>query len=600
MDLQDKTKRTTVLFVWLTLLNWLAVLIFASYACTHMAGASDTWKAIAAGRHYCSHRVDTFEPFSNNSRQAGPTPEHVEAWPKPARWIAKKVGIKSVQYWHPTGWINQNWLTGAAFYWLTYNSPFADADTWSFNSLVYCKFAIYILTAICVYYMGRSLGAHSSLAAAFACFAMFIGRTFFTIRPADFTNLFVAVFLLILLLTSYRNRLYIWLIVPLAILWSNIHGGYIYLFIMLVPFAALNLITNALPKRLLSLGPKGTAHTIAAGLVAFVAMILLNPFRLTNLTHIFVISIGKHAKQWRSANEWHPAFEWKNPVGDEIPFLIMLIIAAFALLTWTISIILTCRSLSRPTEQQQHDSYAYRPPRLDLPFMTVALLTICMAVRSRRFIPIAAIASCPIMAMLIDQLIRTLSARWNLHKRNRPDVHPMPRSLMLLLACAGTAAVLFLGAWWSLKFKRVYLDPWPMHATLNSVFMRMTASDAKPFYACTFIRENNLEGNVFSYWTEGTFIALNQEPDPNTGRPPLQVFMDGRAQTAYDLKWQDRWMEIIAAGGPTACQAKENKRKSTKTDYDQIGLWLNEQFAEYNVSVVLMPASRFRTPFVKA
>jgi hypothetical protein len=59
-------------------------------------------------------------------------------------------------------------------------------------------------------------------------------------------------------------------------------------------------------------------------------------------------------------------------------------------------------------------------------------------------------------------------------------------------------------------------------------------------------------------------------------------------------------MEIIAAEGPTACQAKENKRKLTKTDYDQIGLWLNEQFAEYNVSVVLMPASRFRTPFVKA
>ena len=66
--------------------------------------------------------------------------------------------------------------------------------------------------------------------------------------------------------------------------------------------------------------------------------------------------------------------------------------------------------------------------------------------------------------------------------------------------------------------------------------MRMTASYAKPFEACEFMRLNKLSGIMFNYWTEGGFIAWGQEPDPETGRTPLQLFMDGRAQAAYDVK----------------------------------------------------------------
>ncbi|MHC4155494.1 MAG: hypothetical protein ACYST6_11320, partial [Planctomycetota bacterium] len=600
MNQPMNTQNPTAASHCVTIVGWLAILVFVCHACTHMVGAGCTWLALTAGRHYLNHGVDTADPFSGNSREAGPTESDIQNWPESAQWIARKVSLDTLKRWHPTGWINQNWLTGVFFYWLTHQSPFADAETLSFNSLAFFKFAVYILTAVCVYYTARFRGVHPALSSVFACFAMFIGRTFFAIRPADFTNLLGAVFLLILVLTTYRNVLYIWLIVPLAVLWSNLHGGYTYLFIMLVPFAVMNLLTGFFPKRFVSIGPKGIYHTVAAGLVAFPAMILFNPFHLTNVTHTFAITIGKHAEKWRVANEWHPAFEWRNPIGDEIPFLIMLIIAGCLLLVWILVLIVARLSTSPYDHEQQENTPEYQWPKIDAASMIIAALTIYTAVRFRRFIPIAAIATCPIMAMFIDQTIRAVCARRNFRRENRLFVGPMPNRLNLLFALAGVVAVLFFGSWWGLRFKCVYLDPWPMHATLNSVFMRMTASDAKPFYACRFINDNKLEGNVFSYWTEGSFIALHQGPHPVTGRPPLQLFMDGRAQTAYDLKWQDRWMEIIAAEGPTACQAKENKRKLTKTDYDQIGLWLNEQFAEYNVSVVLMPASRFRTPFVKA
>jgi hypothetical protein len=593
-----KIQKHNTLTGYLTVLGWLAMPIFASHACTHMVGASDTWKAIVAGRHYINHGVDTVDPFSENSRKAGPTLQDIKTWPKSAQWIANKVDIETVKYWHPTGWINQNWLTGVIFYWLTHLSPFADAETFSFNTLVYLKFAIYIITVICVYYTAKTLGGNPALSAVFACFAMFISRSFLAIRPAEFTNLLTAVFLLILVLTTYRNVSYIWFIIPLAVLWCNLHGGYIYLFIMLVPFVSVNLITSFFPKKFVSIGAKGVIHTAIAGLVAFVAMVLFNPFHLTNLTHTFVISVGKNAGQWRTANEWHPAFEWSNPVGDERPFLIMLILALSVLLVWVIVRVLTARLVSCSVESKEHDSGAYQAPRVDLATMAIAALTIYMAIRSRRFIPIAAIATCPLIAVFIDQTIRTISAIYNFYRRKRLFVSPAPYSLQLFFALFAVAAVLFFGTWWGLKFKRVYLDPWPNDTQFNSVFMRMTASDSKPFYACKFIKDNKLKGHIFTYWTESDFVASRQQPDPNTGRTPLQLFMDGRAQTAYETIFQDLWWEIMA-GGPITQSAKNQKRELTDGDYAKIGQWINDKLKEYNVWVVLMPSNMSNTPFVK-
>ena len=234
-------------------IGWAAMLVFAFHACTHMVAAGDTWVAMACGRHFVHHGVDTVEPFSANSHKPGPTPEEIKTWPDWAQWITEKVGLKTIKALHPTGWINQNWLTHMIFYLLVPKSSYADGVSFSSNALVYWKFAIYILAVICVYCTGRLLGAHPAPSAVFACFAMFTGRSFFDIRPAGFSNLLVAVFLLILVLTTYRNILYIWLIVPLTVFWCNVHGGYIYVFIMLVPFVTVHLLTSLSKKRFISI-----------------------------------------------------------------------------------------------------------------------------------------------------------------------------------------------------------------------------------------------------------------------------------------------------------------------------------------------------------
>jgi len=644
-DQAIRTDKRRAFSGWPMILAWVGMFIFACHACSHMVAAGDTWVAMACGRHFVKHGVDTVEPFSANSHKAGPTPEEVKNWPKWAQWLTDKVGIETVKRWHPTGWINQNWLTHVIFYWLS--TSLGSEEDPLFNALVYWKFAIYFLTVICLFYTAVLLGANPALAAVFACFALFTGRSFFDIRPAGFSNLLVAVFLLILVLTTYRNILYIWFIVPLTVFWCNIHGGYIYVFIMLIPFIGLHLLISCSKKwtailynvtawpffyfvvsragftlstflflillialdfilifnkqNLLCIKWRGVLHTIAAGIVAFVAMVLLNPFHLTNLTHTFVISVSEHAARWRDIHEWQPAFDWDNPVGTAMPFLVMYIFAWVILVVWIIVPILISRSVGREHKRRIDTSDRYQWPKIDMPLLLIAALTIYMAIRSRRFLPIAAFVACPIIAMIIDQIVRAISAMRNFRKYNRLVVSTMPTNLQLVFTVAGAAAVLFFGTWWGLKFKYVYLDPWPsdLNPKLCTVFMRMTASDAKPFEAGRFIKENKLKGKMFNYWTEGGFIAWAQEPDPNTGKIPLQLFMDGRAQAAYNRKAFDLWSAIMSGGWTAAeiiANAQARQKRLSAADYIKIGRWVDEQLKNNNVWIVLMPVAVFGEP----
>jgi hypothetical protein len=797
---------------WPVIIGWAGMLIFTGYACTRMVAAGDTWVAMACGRHFVNRGVDTVEPFSANSHKAGPTAEEVKKWPGWAQWITNTVGLDTVRYWHPTGWVNQNWLTHVIFYKLT--TALGSEKEPYYDALVLWKFAIYILAAAALYATARLYGVHPAPAAIAVCFAMVIGRTFFDIRPAGFSNLLVAVLILVLALASYKNALYVWLLVPLVVFWSNVHGGYIYAFLVLVPFVAWHAIMH-LPRRWMiatyssllwlvlwamanrfthheyltpvSLGQdvffyltlagiagsialsrhrkfadealvayhivfscvlfllvlmvrffpdmptmrlrpdetedlkefiglaqlsfigifsfamvlgavvvslkekvvrvmdtRGLLHTIAAGAVAFVAMVIFNPFHLTNLTHTFEISISKHAEQWRNVHEWHRAFAWTNPVGTAVPFLIMYILAWLVLLVWVAMFIHASRVADRPVKRRLKTTFIYEWPKLDLGLLIIGAMTIYMALRSRRFIPIGAYAACPVIALLVQEIISCLLAVTGFRRQGKTDPAALPRAVpeasilgiaaalavfglwylilqrwlfvpipgnpgfaepRIVLLCAmiilGALAllasvVLYAGAkwptapggsspdhssdvklavrgagvllsamvivfsvWFGVQFKRIYLDPWPLDAKYKSVFMRMTASYSKPFEACEFMRLNKLSGKMYNYWTEGGFIAWGQEPDPETGRIPLQLFMDGRAQAAYDVATFGLYLDILS-GGPVPLAAARAGRALTVKDYVEVSKWISKQLRDHGVWVVLMPHPEFGKTFTRA
>ena len=104
---------------------------------------------------------------------------------------------------------------------------------------------------------------------------------------------------------------------------------------------------------------------------------------------------------------------------------------------------------------------------------------------------------------------------------------------------------------------------------------------------------------MFNYWTEGGFIAWGQDPDPNTGKTPLQLFMDGRAQAAYDIRAFDEWSYIMSGGQITydIMQRTELRgEEPTPADYRAIGRWMDQQLTARNVWLVLMPSAVYNDP----
>ncbi|MCE5186256.1 MAG: hypothetical protein LLF76_09045 [Planctomycetaceae bacterium] len=730
MDELEQDSRTPA---WCKVVLLAGMLLFGFYASTHMVAAGDTWVALACGRHFAQHGVDNVEPFSFNSHPAGPSDEQLARFPQ---WTH---GI--IRYWHPTGWINQNWLTHLTYYKLV--SWFGTDGQYNYNTLVMWKFALYTVTVLVVFAIGKIIGAGDFLSAAGACLAMVVGRSFFDIRPAGYSNMLGPMFILVLALATYRNYKWIWLLVPLVVFWANVHGGYIYVFIMMVPFVGVHLLlllpkrwtislgaiglwlvlymmsykfltndyyvqvqtylnpqykmpsivspflatwliiaavsaglaatkksspavfylyhvlagfiffaallgryfvqvpSNLTPQfknllnyqisssltafiglaavavllisamafkkeRFINLNGRGLMHTIGAGVAAFAAMVIFNPYHLTNLTHTFEISVSKHAESWRQVNEWKPAFDWMdktatvpNPVGEEEWFGVMCILTAVVLAVWLIIYFMQpsrsvkgARKMTIRTAVESSGGFSW--PKSDLAIVIISLLTIYMAVQSRRFIAMAGSVAAPAVFLLMRQACQMISARVQWQRANRLEPYQLGRLarqtgyLLLAFALACT------GLYWGRKFYIIYVAPWPAENKYDSVFMRMTASHLKPFEICDFINQNELKGRVFNYWTEGGALAFGEKPDPKTGEIPLKLFMDGRAQAAYNHETFRLWQEIDSGGSLARDLMRQGKGPSQwkPEEAKPVGQWIDAQLKERNVWATLMPKSQ--------
>jgi hypothetical protein len=406
---------------------------------------------------------------------------------------------------------------------------------------------------------------------------------------------------------------------------SGYSGRYIFPFITVPFYALMFMITAQLPKK-----PKYSLvnifYVLAAAAVSLILMIVLvNPF---NFKTSAGLGFAPDAlRQLRDLQRiWHPAYEANIEITYEGLFSVIYMINMLSIAAWVgydlvkaiwpflkkvyaAFIAWVGKAIGRDSFKQQPAAGITRQdagaggvlfvlPKIDLTLIIAAALTSYMAFRSRRFIPIAGYVTCPVIAMLIDQFIRTAGASWNFYRRGRLAVPDMPGGARKLLIAGAAATVIGLGAFWGLKFYKIYMTPWPFDPDLRSMFIRMTASHAKPFAACQFIDANKLSGNMFNYWTEGGFIAWGQEPDPNTGKTPLQLFMDGRAQAAYNYDAYMTWSEIMF-GGDIVRRAQMRNQNLTEADYVQIGKWLNEEMKKRSVWVILMPTGQADTPFVK-
>jgi hypothetical protein len=545
--------------VWPAIPFVLLALVATLYCGTGMVQAVDTWISLAGGRHIVSYGVDDADPFSFNSRPAAKAelPASASTWQRFAAWA------------HPTGWINQNWLTHLVLFELF--------ERLGLDSLVVFRFVIYLAVGALIIVAGRVHGARIEVAAAATAIAMPALRPFAEFRAQEFSNLLAAAQLVLLGLALRRSPRLLWLTVPLLALWANLHGGYIFGLLALTVYAASALLPRRAGGRMAVVAAEERWTAAWVLLVSTAAVVVASPYRLANLTHPLAITVGPEAALWRRVNEWQPALTPGNRLGEVIPFFVLVGLVSVALAA----------------------ALAWRPPRAggrrvtsgavaaawspDLGGVALAAVATAMAFRSLRFIPLAAITLAPVLAVALDTVVGRLAVA-------RRDAAAAGSRLMRVVPFAVVLVAGALALAWGTRFRQVYAGPSP-HTTLPVTLLeRMTL--AHRYRGVTeFMRGNALAGRMFNVWEEAGPLMWGQQPSLGSPRLPLALFVDGRAQAAYPPEVVPDYIELDV-GGPAGVGAVADGREPSPAELRAMGAWVERRLRELGVGYAVAPEER--------
>jgi len=524
----------------------LLLLVATLYAASHMDQGIDTWISLAGGRDVAAHGVRLADPFSFNSRP-------------PSSSLAGEAN-RLWSWLHPSGWINQNWLTHLLLFEL---QRIAGLD-----ALVVWKLLNYLLAAAVLVAAARVRGAAAIPAVAAACAALVVSRDYLSMRGQDVTNLLIAILLLAVALTQRRNPRWAWALVPIFAVWGNAHGGFVYGLVILAIIIAGAWLAGAGASRK---DEPGRPRLLAlAGAAAAATTVVLSPYRLANLTHPLVISLGADAPLWRVVREWRPLFS--NPLSSPIPFLVFVAVTVLALAV-------RGRGAARRIVQP-----------LDVAGVVVVLSAFALAVASARFVPLACFTAAPFVACWLDDATASIGAGVFGQPAHRRIVRVVTD--LAIWVAAATAAVAF-----AVRADRTYGGPWPQDTLRTGLFDRMTHSHQRPWGPCAFLAANGVSGRMWNFWDEGGFLASCQRPDPASGSPPVEIFIDGRAQAAYDPEALRSYLDLLNGPGRSG---QAGASAVAVPNLEALRSWTAQRLRELDVWIALVPASHQKTAFARA
>jgi hypothetical protein len=393
------------------------------------------------------------------------------------RWIGQHRTLNFKDPWSFTfngkPWLSHEWLSDVIFQ--RWSSGFG------METLVWWKWLVLVSTFVLLFLTLRKLVGSSLPAYAAALVAMGVGAAFFDLRPQLY-SLFGFVALLRLALLPSRHR---WLLPVGFFFWVNLHGGFF--------FGLLVLTTIFAVARML-----GEAHRndLPLWLVCLVVC-LLNP----NGPDAYVFSLH-YAVNPKSAylriGEWKPLWE-QGGIRDVWYWPAVGLFVVSSALTFVARL---------------HRKHA----RLTYTGLALALLTLAMSLKSRRFIPLFGIAQslilAPVLGLGVEHLRQRVRQRWpGLAQRS------WPRFVLPGIA-------LGLGVLW--------LWPYPLS---SRAFLYLTSQDSFPVEALNVVEVNQLRGKVFAYYEWGGYVDLRTDG-------ALQVFIDGRADTVFDDPTYRRYARV--------------------------------------------------------
>jgi tetratricopeptide (TPR) repeat protein len=134
--------------------------------------------------------------------------------------------------------------------------------------------------------------------------------------------------------------------------------------------------------------------------------------------------------------------------------------------------------------------------------IALCAVTLAMACKSRRFIPLFAVTSAPLAALALLYLRDKLSGRW-----------PVFDTVGARVGAALVGLLIAVGMWSQTRISSSLLRDWAM-------------ADVYPEDEVAWLKETFPDERVLNYYNWGGFILLHS--------PDSKIFIDGRANTLYD------------------------------------------------------------------
>ena len=336
------------------------------------------------------------------------------------------------------------------------------AQLWSLESLIIWKWLMMLGTFLLLFRVAsRSAGGNPFWAAVTTIVAASVASPFLDIRHQLFTFLGY-VTLLYLFWIGGRAR---WLIPVLVMLWANLHGGYF--------FGILVLAAVLLPEFV------KVSDSRRRGVVLFLATVAasgVNPHGF----HLMAFPIhfaSQGENPFLAVAEWLPPFV---QVGfTSRLFLPLAVVFVITAIVWSLK--------HRPVEPHHYGA------------ILLAVVTLLMSLRARRFIPLFAMSSTLVLAPALTAFSRSWKMR-------------APHWLAPLLVFATGCGV---------------LAPFPKD--VKGAFRVTSAMDQYPQDVCNFLEANQIEGNFYNFYPFGGYLHYR-------GGGRWKTVIDGRADTVYS--WQ--------------------------------------------------------------
>ncbi len=352
------------------------------------------------------------------------------------------------------------------------------------------KFACVATTLVCVALASAETGASRGVQSSVLSVVAIAIMPQMQFRPQLYTFIFSAALLALLARHNYRGRAPLWLVVPIMILWANLHGGFAIGIAMLGAYAGVaglqDLIAGAgfaRPFKLALMVVAGTLATLLTPWGIGLWYVVVHALFVSNVRAIIVDWMPLTAAL---AQQWH-----SNHLSVIFYACVIGLIVGFA-----VTFALTPRS------------------GRDLPLVAIAAMMSWAAFSAVRNMPLAAITC----AVPLARHAELLAARW----RKEPVEGGSPaagggRAQPGALLPAGLALALAL--------------------VLGLFSPRLVQDNPYPAGAVAFMQEHRVRGNVLGDFGWGQYLIWHLAPGS-------KVFIDGRYETVFPIKVIDDYLRF--------------------------------------------------------